>query len=148
MTLSRLLVAAVIGLGIACTDTSGPSIPEVAGQYSLSTIGSARLPVERYYDASYDTQIDYIGGDLVLGIDSTFSITYRLKYTKGTLGGRVPPGQEFSYALSGTYSVRSDSIWYRFTVGDSPLIAKLAIVGSQSLEAPTDGSPIAVFDRP
>lgn len=87
-------------------------------------------------------------GHLRLQPDSSFALAYTIQYTKGTLNGRVQPGSTYGYEIAGTYSVRGDSITYRFQLeGTPPLAGTLGIADSRTLSAPTNGSPVATFTR-
>jgi hypothetical protein len=149
MTRSGLLLALPL-LFASCADAivppAEPGLPEVAGTHPLVSIGDRPLPALRYRSEPYDTQIDYIGGTLVLGADSTFAARYTAKYTRGTMGGRVPAGQEETVEIVGRYSVSRDSIRYEFRQGGFDLRGSRPHQAG-IIEAPTDGADIGRFQR-
>lgn len=100
-----------------CGDSpTHPGPTQVVGTYSLVEINGEPLPVLFHRDAFYDTEWHYVAGDLALNADSTFALSYTIRVTKGTQGGRTAVGAESVYRASGTFGVHGDSIPYRITV--------------------------------
>ena len=90
----------------ACERTPTEIKPfEAVGTYTMADINGQPLPALFHYDPAYDTQYDYVTGELVLRADSTFSNSYTVRVTKGTLGGRTQLGAETKFSASGTYRV-------------------------------------------
>lgn len=143
------IVLGIAILAIGCSDPVSETIdelPSVSGEYILEPIGGDPLPVPRYADEEYDTEIDFIEGTLTLRPDSSFVADYLTKYVRGTLGGRVPAGMEETIEIAGTYSVYGDSIRYSYRVDDSDRSLRLA-VREEIIEGPTYGMVPAEFTR-
>ena len=113
---------------------------EAVGTYALAEVDGQPLPALFHYDPSYDTQYDYVGGELVLRADSTFSNTYTVRVTKGTLGGRTQLGAETTFSASGSYQVLDDSVAFRissFNGQPQNIEVPAKVVGSRELIMPT-----------
>lgn len=107
-------VAAYDAAGNRTAATFRASRRSIAGRYVLTHVNARPLPSVFYYSEAYDTQRDYVSGEMQLNADATFDWSYVVKYTKGTLGGRVPAGSEETFRWNGTYRVSGDTVYYRY----------------------------------
>jgi hypothetical protein len=110
-------VAAYDAAGNRTAATLRATRRSLAGRYVLTQLDGRPLPVVFYYSEIYDTQRDYVAGDLVLNADATYVSSYVVKYTRGTLNGRVTAGSEETFRWTGTYRVSRDTIYYRYAFG-------------------------------
>lgn len=113
LAMALLVIAPLVS---ACERTPTEIEPfEAVGTYTMVAINGQPLPALFKYDESYDTQYDYISGQLVLRADSTFSNSYTVRVTKGTLGGRTQLGAKTNFFASGSYRVVENSIVFQIS---------------------------------
>jgi hypothetical protein len=147
------VVVLLIGAGtvIAGCDgdpTGGEPPRDVAGTYVLTAIRGEPLPWLYQYHDGYDTRVDMVGGELILRADGTFEQSDTLRYTEGTLGGRVEEGSIYAQgALTGTYEVRGDSIYYEWPDGRAGVVRFPGVVMDGSVTGPTYATYPGTFDQ-